>query len=142
RTPLRRCAAAEPRDHRRPGRLARHPRQLPRAPLTRGPGAAAGVAAQLPGDTRRAPRAAAREGLSQGLQFPVALTAAAAACIAVLATAVPRAVPAPAQAGAGKQPATPPRSEVITEGEPVQVIRAGSGCLACPGGRLPSEAEG
>ena len=110
--------------------------------MTRGPGAAAGVAAQLPGDTGRAPLDAACEGFIQGMQFTVTLSAVAAACISVLATVLLRAVPAPAQAGAGKQPATPPRSEVITEGEPVQVIRAGSGCLACPGGRLPSEAEG
>src|SRR5262249_9409088 len=34
RTPLRRRAATEPADHRRAGRLARHPHQLPRAPLT------------------------------------------------------------------------------------------------------------
>jgi dihydrofolate reductase len=37
RTPLRRRTATEPRDYRRTRRLAHHPHQLPRAPLTRDP---------------------------------------------------------------------------------------------------------
>ena len=105
-------------------------------------GGAVGVAAQLPGDTGPALLKAAREAFIQGMQLTVTLSAVAAACIAVLATVMLRPVPIPAQAEAGKQPATPPRSEVVTEPEePIQIIRVGSGCLACPGERLPSEAE-
>ena len=111
--------------------------------MTRGPGAAAGVAAQLPGDTGRAPLDAAREGFIQGMQFTVTLSAVAAACIAVVATVLLWAVPTPPQAEAGRQPATSPEPVVVTEPEePIQIIRVGSGCLACPGERLPSEVEG
>jgi len=76
------------------------------------------------------------------MQLTVTLSAVAAACIAVLATVLLRAVPTPAQAKAGKHPATPPQPEAETEPEePIQIIRVDSGCLACPGERLPSQAE-
>ena len=102
----------------------------------------AGVAAQLPGDTGPALLDAAREAFIQGMHLTVTVSAAAAACIAVLATVLLRAVPTPPQAEVGKHPATPPQPEAETEPEePIQIIRAGSGCLACPGERLPSQAE-
>ena len=105
-------------------------------------GGAAGVAARLPGGTGPALLHAAREAFIQGMQLTVTLSAVAAACIAVLATVLLRAVPTPAQAKAGKHAATPPQPEAETEPEePIQVIRVGSGCLACPGERLPSQAE-
>jgi hypothetical protein len=102
-----------------------------------------GVAAQLPGDTGPALFDAAREAVIRGMQLTVTLSAVAAACIAVLTTVLLRMVPAPAQAETGKQPAAPPESEVVTEPEePIQIIWVGSGCLACPGERLPSQVEG
>src|SRR5215468_4180903 len=106
-------------------------------------GGAVSVAAQLPGDTGPALLDAAREAFIQGMQLTVTLSAVAAACIAVVATVLLWAVPTPPQAEAGKQPATSPEPVVVTEPEePIQIIRVGSGCLACPGERLPSEVEG
>jgi hypothetical protein len=64
--------------------------------------------------------------------------------IAVLATVLLRAVPVTAQAEAGEQPAVPPEPEVAArpeEPEPIQIIRVGSGCIACPPERQPSEAQ-
>jgi MFS transporter, DHA2 family, multidrug resistance protein len=106
-------------------------------------GGAVGVAAQLPGDTGPALFDAAREAFIRGMQLTATLSAVAAACIAVLTMVLLRVVPAPAQAETGKQPATPLESEVVTEPEePIQIIWVGSGCLACPGERLPSQVEG
>jgi len=106
-------------------------------------GGAVSVAAQLPGDTGPALLDAAREAFIQGMQLTVTLSAVAAACIAVVATVLLWAVPTPPQAEAGRQPATSPEPVVVTEPEePIQIIRVGSGCLACPGERLPSEVEG
>jgi hypothetical protein len=64
--------------------------------------------------------------------------------VAVMATILLRAVPVPAQAEAGQQPAAPPEPEVAAQPkeQPVQIIRAGSGCMACPGERQPTGIQG
>jgi DHA2 family multidrug resistance protein-like MFS transporter len=106
-------------------------------------GGAVGVAAQLPEGLGVALLAAAREAFTQGLQLTAALSAAVAVSIAVLATVLLRAVPASSpQAEPGEQPAaaTPPAA-VAQPQEAVQVIRAGSGCLACPGELTPSDVQ-
>jgi MFS transporter, DHA2 family, multidrug resistance protein len=106
-------------------------------------GGAVGVAAQLPERLGVALLAAAREAFTQGLQLTAALSAAVAVSIAVLATVLLRAVPASSpQAEPGEQPAaaTPPAA-VAQPQEAVQVIRAGSGCLACPGELTPSDVQ-
>jgi DHA2 family multidrug resistance protein-like MFS transporter len=105
-------------------------------------GGAVGVAARLPGESGAALLAAAREAFTQGMQLTVALSAVVAVGAAVLATVQLRAVPAP-QADVVEQPAAPPEPEVAAQREeqPIQIIRVGSGCLACPGERQPSEAQ-
>ena len=106
-------------------------------------GGAVGVAARLPGDAGQALLDAAREAFVQGMRLSVTLSAVGAVGIAVLATVLLRAVPVAAQAGAGEQPAAPPEPEVAAqlEEQPMQIIRVGSGCLACPGERQPSEVQ-
>jgi MFS transporter, DHA2 family, multidrug resistance protein len=100
-------------------------------------GGAVGVAAQLPEELGTALLVAAREAFTQGMQLTVTLSAAVAAGIAVLATVLLRAVPVTAQA----EPDQPPTTAAVPhdEPEPVQLIRSGSGCMACPGERRPSE---
>jgi MFS transporter, DHA2 family, multidrug resistance protein len=106
-------------------------------------GGAVGVAAQLPDEAGAALLDAAREAFIQGMQLAVTLSAVVAACAALLATLLLRAVSTPEPAQTGEQPATPPESEVVTEPEePMQIIRVGSGCLACPGERRPAKVEG
>jgi len=105
-------------------------------------GGAVGVAAQLPEGIGTALLAAAREAFTQGMQLSVTLSAAVAVGIAVLATVLLRDVPATAQAEAGEPPTTTAEPVAVAqpeEPEPVQLIRSGSGCLACPGERRPSE---
>jgi MFS transporter, DHA2 family, multidrug resistance protein len=106
-------------------------------------GGAVGVAAQLPAELGAAVVAAAREAFTQGLQLTAALSATVAVVIAVLATVLLRAVPASSQAEADQQPATPPQPELAAQPEeqPIQIIRAGSGCLACPGERTPPNVQ-
>jgi len=107
-------------------------------------GGAVGVAAQLPDQTGAALLSAAREAFTLGMQLTVTLSAVVAVAIAMLATVLLRAVPATAQAEPGEQPATAPQPEVVAqpeEPEAVQLIRVGSGCLACPGERKPSEVQ-
>jgi hypothetical protein len=110
-----------------------------------------GVAAQLPAEVGDALITAAREAFTQGMQFAVVLSAVVAAGIAILSTVLLRAVPAGSQAEAGEQPAPEPvpvpvaapeeAFQAIPE-ESFQVIRVGSGCLACPPGeRRPSDVE-
>jgi DHA2 family multidrug resistance protein-like MFS transporter len=101
-------------------------------------GGAVGVAAQLPGGAGGALLAVAREAFVQGMQLTVTLSAAVAVGVAVMATVLLRSVPASAEAEADQQPA--PEPEVVAPPEPrpqpepaIQVIRSGSGCLACPG---------
>jgi MFS transporter, DHA2 family, multidrug resistance protein len=107
-------------------------------------GGAVGVAARLSGEAGPEVLAAAREAFIQGMQLTVTLSAVVAVGIAVLATVLLRAVPVTAQAEAGEQPAVPPEPEVAArpeEPEPIQIIRVGSGCIACPPERQPSEAQ-
>jgi MFS transporter, DHA2 family, multidrug resistance protein len=110
-------------------------------------GGAVGVAGQLPGELGAALLAAARDAFIQGMQLTVTLSAVVALGIAVAATVLLRAVPATAQAETGDKPA--PEPFAVAEPEPelqlepaIQVIRVGSGCLACPGERQPAEAQG
>jgi len=61
---------------------------------------------------------------------------------AVLATVLLREVAPTAQAEPGEPPTTAAEPAAVAqpeEPEPVQVIRSGSGCLACPGERRPTE---
>jgi DHA2 family multidrug resistance protein-like MFS transporter len=110
-------------------------------------GGAVGVAAQLPEGLGVALLAAAREAFTQGLQLTAALSAAVAVAIAVLATVLLRDVPASSpQAEPGERPAPLPAAATPPEPEPqpepaIQVIRVGSGCLACPGERTPSDVQ-
>jgi DHA2 family multidrug resistance protein-like MFS transporter len=105
-------------------------------------GGAMGVAAQLPGELGTALVDAAREAFVQGMQLTVALSGVVAAGGAVMATVLLRAVPAGAEAEAAEQPA--PEPVAVAQPEPeraIQVIRVGSGCLACPGERQPSDVQ-
>jgi MFS transporter, DHA2 family, multidrug resistance protein len=119
-------------------------------------GGAVGVAAQLPGDIGAALADAARDAFTDGMQLAVTLSAVVAAGAAVLATVLLRAVPAagtvPAVGPPGEGPATgpagpvgqppgPPVPEAVAEPEPIQIIRVGSGCLACPAEHQPAEIE-
>ncbi|HWD45132.1 MAG TPA: MFS transporter [Actinomycetota bacterium] len=91
-------------------------------------GGAVGVAAQLPAELGAAVVAAAREAFIQGLQLTAALSAAVAVAIAVVATVLLRDVPAGAEAETAEQPAP-----FVLPEDAFQVIRSGSGCMACPG---------
>jgi len=105
-------------------------------------GGAVGVAAQLPEPIGTALLAAAREAFTQGMQLTVTISAAVAAGAAVLATVLLREVAPTAQAEPGEPPTTAAEPAAVAqpeEPEPVQVIRSGSGCLACPGERRPTE---
>jgi MFS transporter, DHA2 family, multidrug resistance protein len=107
-------------------------------------GGAVGVAARLSGGAGSEVLDAAREAFIQGMQLTVTLSAVVAVGIAVLATVLLRAVPVSAQAEPGEQPAAPPEPEVVAqpeEPEPIQIIRVGSGCIACPPERQPSEVQ-
>jgi MFS transporter, DHA2 family, multidrug resistance protein len=110
-------------------------------------GGAVGVAAHLPEGLGVALLAAARQAFTQGLQLTAALSAAVAVAIAVLATVLLRDVPASSpQAEPGERPAPLPVAATPLEPEPqpepaIQVIRVGSGCLACPGERTPSDVQ-
>jgi MFS transporter, DHA2 family, multidrug resistance protein len=105
-------------------------------------GGAVGVAARLPEDVGAALVAAAREAFIQGLQLTAGLSAAVAVGIAVLATVLLRGVPANSQAAPGEPPAAAPQPAAVAQPEEaVQLIRAGSGCLACPGERRPADGQ-
>jgi MFS transporter, DHA2 family, multidrug resistance protein len=105
-------------------------------------GGAVGVATRLPGDAGQELLEAAREAFIHGMQLTVSLSAVVAVGVAVLATVLLWAVPAP-QAGVVEQPAAPPEPEAAAqlEEQPIQIIRVGSGCLAGPGERQPSEVQ-
>jgi MFS transporter, DHA2 family, multidrug resistance protein len=96
-------------------------------------GGAMGVAAQLPGQLGALLVNAAREAFTQGMQLSVVLSAAVAVVVAVLATVLLREVPAGSQAEPDQQPAPEPVAVAQPE-ESFQLIRVGSGCLACPPG--------
>jgi DHA2 family multidrug resistance protein-like MFS transporter len=106
-------------------------------------GGAVGVAAQLPDAAGLALVEAAREAFVRGMQLTVSLSATVAVIVAVMATILLRAVPAGAQAEPDQQPAAVPEAAALAQPEePVQLIRVGSGCMACPGERRPSEVQG
>jgi MFS transporter, DHA2 family, multidrug resistance protein len=107
-------------------------------------GGAVGVAAHLPEGLGVALLDAAQQAFVRGMQLTVSLSATVAVVVAVMATILLRAVPVPAQAEAGQQPAAPPEPEVVAQPkeQPVQIIRAGSGCMACPGERQPTGIQG
>jgi DHA2 family multidrug resistance protein-like MFS transporter len=113
-------------------------------------GGAVGVAAQLPQQLGAVVLAAAREAFVQGLQLTAALSAAVAAATAVMATVLLRSVPAGTQAEQ-PAPAAEPAGQPASAAEPgpiilgedaFQVIRSGSGCMACPGERRLEEVHG
>jgi hypothetical protein len=68
------------------------------------------------------------------MQLTVSLSATVAVVVAVMATVLLREVPVLAQAEEGEQPAAPPEPEPAAppEEQPIQIIRVGSGCMACP----------
>jgi MFS transporter, DHA2 family, multidrug resistance protein len=102
-------------------------------------GGAVGVAQQLPADLAAALLAAARAAFTMGLQVTAAISAVLAVGIAVGATVWLWGVRSGAQAGGVEQPATPPQPAVAAQPEePVQVIRTGGGCVACPPGERGS----
>jgi DHA2 family multidrug resistance protein-like MFS transporter len=98
-------------------------------------GGAVSVAQQLPADVGAAVLAAAREAFTLGLQLTTAISAVVAIGIAVLATVLLRGVHAPSEA----EPTEP--EAVVQAEEPVQLIRSGGGCVACPGEQRPAAAE-
>jgi DHA2 family multidrug resistance protein-like MFS transporter len=102
-------------------------------------GGAVGVAHQLPADLGAALLAASREAFTTGLQVTAGISAVVAVGIAVVATVMLRGVPTTAEA-AEAAPAEPAAVQVEArrvgqpkEPEPVQLIRSGGGCVACPG---------
>jgi DHA2 family multidrug resistance protein-like MFS transporter len=106
-------------------------------------GGAVDVAAQLPDAVGTALLTAAREAFTQGLQLTAALSAAAAAGIAVLATILLRTARVSSHAEPDEQPAAATEPDNVAQPEEaVQLIRSGSGCLACPGERTLSDAQG
>jgi hypothetical protein len=101
------------------------------------PGEAAAIACDTMGGSRRRRGPTARRrrpcparrgprGIHQGMQLTVTLSAVAAACIAVLAMVLLRTVPIP----------RPGRTQGADQDH-----RVGSGCLACPGERLPRRSK-
>jgi MFS transporter, DHA2 family, multidrug resistance protein len=105
-------------------------------------GGAVGVVARLPEDVGADLLAVAREAFVQGLQLTAGLSAAVAVGFAVLATVLLRDVPARSQAAPGEPPAAAPQPAPVAQPEEgVQLIRSGSGCLACPGERRPADGQ-
>jgi MFS transporter, DHA2 family, multidrug resistance protein len=99
-------------------------------------GGAVGVAAQLPDGVGAALLSAARSAFTQGLQLTAGLSAVIAVIVAVMSTVLLRAVRSSSQAEPGEQPAAAPEPAPALQPEEtgIQVIRVGSGCLACPPG--------
>jgi DHA2 family multidrug resistance protein-like MFS transporter len=97
-------------------------------------GGAVGVAARLPGAAGQALREAAQEAFVQGMQLTVSLSATVAVVVAVMATVLLREVPVIAEAEPGEPPPAPPEPEIAAQPEEqsIQIIRVGSGCMACP----------
>jgi MFS transporter, DHA2 family, multidrug resistance protein len=107
-------------------------------------GGAVGVAARLPASAGVALVDAAREAFARGMQLSVALSATVAVVVAVMATILLREVPVIAEAEEGEQPPAPPQPEVAVQPQeqPIQIIRVGAGCMACPPGeRQPTEVQ-
>ncbi len=106
-------------------------------------GGAVGVAHQLPDGVAAALLAAARAAFTQGLQVTATISAAVAVGIAVGATVLLRGVRASSQAAPAEQPAIATEPDIAAQPEEaVQLIRVGSGCLACPGERRLSDVQG
>jgi MFS transporter, DHA2 family, multidrug resistance protein len=113
-------------------------------------GGALGAAAQLPAEVGAALLQAAQEAFVQGMQVAVTLSAVVAVAIAVASTVLLRAVPAGAEAEADGPPAVAPEPVPAAQPQPepepepaIQIIRVGSGCLACPPGeRRHSDIQG
>jgi MFS transporter, DHA2 family, multidrug resistance protein len=111
-------------------------------------GGALGAATQLPGEVGTALLAAAQDAFVRGMQLTVTLSSVVAVGVAVMATMLLRAVPAGAEAEAAELPAPAPEPVPVARPEPepepaIQIIRVGSGCLACPPGeRRPSDIQG
>jgi MFS transporter, DHA2 family, multidrug resistance protein len=98
-------------------------------------GGAVSVAAQLPAEVGAALLGAARSAFTQGLQVTAGISAVIAVGIAVLATVLLWAVRSSSQAVPVEQPAAAPEPAVaLRPEEPVQLIRTGGGCIACPPG--------
>jgi DHA2 family multidrug resistance protein-like MFS transporter len=97
-------------------------------------GAAVGIATQLPAETGAALLAAARDAFTFGLQLTAGLSAVVAAAMAVAATILLRAVPVTAQAEPAEQPPAPAEPAPTSFEDSFQLIRSGSGCVACPPG--------
>src|SRR4029453_3046116 len=119
----------------RPAGVPSQASAAPRDPL----GGAVGVAQRLPAGLGAELLAAAREAFTTGLQVTAGISAVVAVGIAVLGTLLLRRVPTTREAG-GAGPTGPPAGEVEAmrvaqpeEPEPVQLIRTGGGCVACPG---------
>jgi DHA2 family multidrug resistance protein-like MFS transporter len=117
-------------------------------------GGAVGVASQLPGQLGAVVVEVAREAFTTGMQLTVVLSAAVAVGVAVAATVLLWAVPAGASAEPAQPPAPEPATDLAAELEPgvvarpepppepaIQIIRVGSGCLACPGEPSLSQAD-
>ena len=99
-------------------------------------GGAAGVAQRLPADLGAALLDASREAFTTGLQVTAGISAVVAVGIAVVATVMLRGVPTTAEAAAAEPPTVAVEARRVgqlEEPEPVQLIRSGGGCVACPG---------
>ena len=97
-------------------------------------GAAVGIATQLPAETGAALLVAARDAFTFGLQLTAGLSAVVAAAMAVAATILLRDVPVTAQAESTEQPPAPAEPSPTSFEDSFQLIRSGSGCMACPPG--------
>jgi DHA2 family multidrug resistance protein-like MFS transporter len=104
-------------------------------------GGGVAVAQQLPADVGASLLAASREAFTAGLQVTAGISAVVAVGIAVVATVMLRDVPRTSEATTAEPPeqsaAVEPRRATQHE-EPVQLIRSGGGCVACPGEHGPS----
>jgi MFS transporter, DHA2 family, multidrug resistance protein len=104
-------------------------------------GGAVAVAQRLPADVGASLLAASHEAFTTGLQVTAGISAVVAVGIAVVATVMLRDVPRTSEATTAEPPERPaavePRRATQHE-EPVQLIRSGGGCVACPGEHGPS----
>jgi MFS transporter, DHA2 family, multidrug resistance protein len=104
-------------------------------------GGAVAAAQKLPAEVGAALLTASRDAFTTGLQVTAGISAVVAVGIAVVATVMLRDVPrtsAAAPAEPAGQPAAVEPRRVAQPEEPVQLIRSGGGCVACPGEHGPS----
>jgi DHA2 family multidrug resistance protein-like MFS transporter len=98
-------------------------------------GGAVAVAGQLPEEAGTALLTAAREAFTLGLQLTAGISAVIAVGVTVLATVLLRTVHPSSQAEPGEQPVTTAEPDADAQPEErAQLIRTGSGCVACPPG--------